>query len=183
MHRCWSWWLRPTTFPDEKRVLLRSPSWTPSTSKSTRWLVCPRKKGSSIKCSGELSLCRPGQGQGWACHEEGLWAQFHHSQSSSGLLLKLQSSQNVPAYLQVEACFKKFDKDKDGMLNFVEFKNFMGKRKSLPDKVTFARIDLWQTLSMLQALARCTSTLSLRLAGNHHHSSYSITFCGTILHI
>ena len=37
-------------------------------------------------------------------------------------------------------------KDKDGMLNFTEFKNFMAKRKSLPDK----------------ALARCTSTLSLR---------------------
>ena len=47
---------------------------------------------------------------------------------------------------QVDACFKKFDKDKDGMLNFTEFKNFMAKRKSLPDK----------------ALARCTSTLSLR---------------------
>jgi len=50
---------------------------------------------------------------------------------------------------QVDACFKKFDKDKDSMLNFQEFKNFMGKRKSLPDK----------------ALARCTSTLSLRSIG------------------
>ena len=49
---------------------------------------------------------------------------------------------------QVDACFKKFDKDKDQMLNFTEFKNFMAKRKSLPDK----------------ALARCTSTLSLRSA-------------------
>ena len=39
----------------------------------------------------------------------------------------------------MEACFKKFDKDKDGMLNFVEFKNFMGKRKSLPDKVTIVK--------------------------------------------
>ena len=37
-----------------------------------------------------------------------------------------------PTSLQVDACFKKFDKDKDGMLNFVEFKNFMGKRKSRP---------------------------------------------------
>ena len=35
----------------------------------------------------------------------------------------------------MDACFKKFDADKDGMMNFVEFKNFMGKRKSLPDKV------------------------------------------------
>merc|ERR1712183_952571 len=49
---------------------------------------------------------------------------------------------------QVDACFKKFDADKDGQLNFTEFKNFMGKRKSLPDA----------------ALARCTSTLSLRAA-------------------
>ena len=48
--------------------------------------------------------------------------------------------------VQVDACFKKFDKDKDGMMKFTEFKNFMAKRKSLPDK----------------ALARCTSTLSLR---------------------
>ena len=47
---------------------------------------------------------------------------------------------------QVKACFKKFDKDKDGRLNFTEYKNFMAKRKSLPDK----------------ALARCKSTLSLR---------------------
>ena len=39
------------------------------------------------------------------------------------------------SHLQVDACFKKFDKDKDSMLNFQEFKNFMGKRKSLPDKV------------------------------------------------
>ena len=44
--------------------------------------------------------------------------------------------------IQVDACFKKFDKDKDGMLNFVEFKNFMGKRKSLPDKVTFCEVFL-----------------------------------------
>ena len=48
----------------------------------------------------------------------------------------------APTSLQVDACFKKFDKDKDGMLNFVEFKNFMGKRKSLPDKVTFAQVFL-----------------------------------------
>ena len=31
------------------------------------------------------------------------------------------------------------------MLNFVEFKNFMGKRKSLPDKVKFPRVDLVMT--------------------------------------
>merc|ERR1712212_336600 len=61
--------------------------------------------------------------------------------------------------VQVEACFKKFDKDKDGMLNFVEFKNFMGKRKSLPDK----------------ALARCTSTLSLRSAGSAPPSYSSLS--------
>ena len=48
----------------------------------------------------------------------------------------------APASPQVEACFKKFDKDKDGMLNFVEFKNFMGKRKSLPDKVTIFKFFL-----------------------------------------
>eukprot|EP00090_Calanus_glacialis_P019738 TRINITY_DN30273_c0_g1_i1.p1 TRINITY_DN30273_c0_g1~~TRINITY_DN30273_c0_g1_i1.p1 ORF type:complete len:250 (+),score=70.48 TRINITY_DN30273_c0_g1_i1:32-751(+) len=60
--------------------------------------------------------------------------------------------------VQVDACFKKFDKDKDGMLNFTEFKNFMGKRKSLPDK----------------ALARCTSTLSLR-SGPPGYSTLSIS--------
>ena len=48
-------------------------------------------------------------------------------------------------FLKVDACFKKFDKDKDGMLNFVEFKNFMGKRKSLPDKV-----NLQETLDSIQ---------------------------------
>ena len=58
--------------------------------------------------------------------------------------LRLPSFQKCPPFasLQVEACFKKFDKDKDGMLNFVEFKNFMGKRKSLPDKVTIDRFFL-----------------------------------------
>ena len=44
--------------------------------------------------------------------------------------------------MQVDACFKKFDADKDGMMNFVEFKNFMGKRKSLPDKVGAVVIDI-----------------------------------------
>ena len=44
--------------------------------------------------------------------------------------------------MQVDACFKKFDADKDGMMNFVEFKNFMGKRKSLPDKVGAVVIDM-----------------------------------------
>jgi len=65
-----------------------------------------------------------------------------------GLVTKKDFERSFPSLsqTQVDACFKKFDKDKDGMLNFVEFKNFMGKRKSLPDK----------------ALARCTSTLSLR---------------------
>ena len=146
--RCWSWWPRPTTFQDEKRGLLRFPNWTPSTSKSTRWhqpatlYAQDKKKGSNIS-SGELSLCRPGQGQGWSCHEEGLWAQFHNSQPSSGfstlspVQVSFSKSPSQKAPLQVEACFKKFDKDKDGMLNFVEFKNFMGKRKSLPDKVIF----------------------------------------------
>ena len=80
--------------------------------------------------------------------------------------LRLPSFQKCPPFasLQVEACFKKFDKDKDGMLNFVEFKNFMGKRKSLPDKVTFDRFLFQRKLFLLQALARCTSTLSLRSA-------------------
>ena len=75
----------------------------------------------------------------------------------------------APTSLQVDACFKKFDKDKDGMLNFVEFKNFMGKRKSLPDKVTFAQVFLLRKFYniWLQALARCTSTLSLRLLTCH----------------
>merc|ERR1712147_511573 len=41
---------------------------------------------------------------------------------------------------RVSSSFNAFDKDKDGMMNFTEFKNFMAKRKSLPDK----------------ALARCT---------------------------
>jgi len=69
-----------------------------------------------------------------------------------GLVTKKDFERSFPSLsqTQVDACFKKFDKDKDGMLNFVEFKNFMGKRKSLPDK----------------ALARCTSTLSLRSAGS-----------------
>lgn len=65
-----------------------------------------------------------------------------------GFVTKKDFSRSFPNLTseQVDACFKKFDKDRDGMLNFTEFKNFMAKRKSLPDK----------------ALARCTSTLSLR---------------------
>jgi len=67
---------------------------------------------------------------------------------NDGFVTKKDFSRSFPNLTpeQVNACFKKFDKDKDGMLNFTEFKNFMAKRKSLPDK----------------ALARCTSTLSLR---------------------
>ena len=34
-------------------------------------LVYPRRKVQKIS-SGELSLCRPGQGQGWVGHQEGL---------------------------------------------------------------------------------------------------------------
>merc|ERR1712066_198096 len=67
-----------------------------------------------------------------------------------GFVTKKDFARSFPSLtpIQVDACFKKFDKDRDGMLNFTEFKNFMAKRKSLPDK----------------ALARCTSTLSLRSA-------------------
>ena len=124
-------------------------------------IIQPQKKGSSSTL-GELSLCSPGQGQGWPCHQERFWAQFCQPQPSSGYL----PFKKCPPFasLQVEACFKKFDKDKDGMLNFVEFKNFMGKRKSLPDKVTFDRFLFQRKLFLLQALARCTSTLSLRSA-------------------
>jgi len=67
---------------------------------------------------------------------------------NDGFVTKKDFARSFPNLtpVQVDACFKKFDKDKDGFLNFTEFKNFMAKRKSLPDK----------------ALARCTSTLSLR---------------------
>ena len=67
---------------------------------------------------------------------------------NDGYVTKKDFSRSFPNLTpdQVKACFKKFDKDKDGRLNFTEYKNFMAKRKSLPDK----------------ALARCTSTLSLR---------------------
>ena len=36
--RCWSWWPRPTICLGEKKGLLRFLNWTPSISKSIRWL-------------------------------------------------------------------------------------------------------------------------------------------------
>ena len=86
----------------------------------------------NLKFPGQLCFRCLGQGQGRPCHEEGLRAQLSQPQSNSGCS-HLQGKKST--FLKVDACFKKFDKDKDGMLNFVEFKNFMGKRKSLPDKV------------------------------------------------
>ena len=47
--------------------------------------IQPQKKGSSSSL-GELSLCSPGQGQGWPCHQERFWAQFCQPQPSSGYL-------------------------------------------------------------------------------------------------
>lgn len=47
--------------------------------------IQPQKKGSSSSL-GELSLCSPGQGQGWPCHQERFWAQFCQPQPSSGCL-------------------------------------------------------------------------------------------------
>ena len=47
--------------------------------------IQPQKKGSSSTL-GELSLCSPGQGQGWPCHQERFWAQFCQPQPSSGYL-------------------------------------------------------------------------------------------------